>query len=104
MIERLSKYVAVSGSGEDRRIIVFCPACEDIHCLSTRWTWNGDVNRPTFAPSIKVTLSWGEDHVMHRCHSWLRNGEWTYCRDSTHALAGGTAPLAPLPPWIGAEG
>jgi len=33
----------------------WCPACEEVHAVNGSWTFNGDVDRPSFRPSIRVT-------------------------------------------------
>ncbi|MGH6982018.1 MAG: DUF6527 family protein [Stellaceae bacterium] len=52
--------------------LFWCPGCGEMHIVRTDpgggWTYNGDVNRPTFKPSIKVT---GKQSI----HDAL--GEWT---------------------------
>lgn len=45
----------------------WCPGCEEVHVLPDRWTFNGDLDSPTFTPSFR--------------HSGLQtlkvNGRWT---------------------------
>lgn len=73
---------------------MFCPACDDAHTVSVGpngWTWNGNIEKPTFAPSIKVT-----DHESKICHSFVRNGQWIYLQDCDHEMAGETVDLPEL--------
>lgn len=68
----------------------WCPGCEHGHLVYTkhsqlRWQFNGDLQKPTFEPSIKNTYPDGRI-----CHLFIRNGEIQYCKDSTHHLAGKT--------------
>lgn len=100
----------------------WCAGCETHHAIDpTRWTWNGDSEKPTFSPSILVTgyvmsergyqqlaehLSLpvekrpphdrfdGNDSV---CHSFVKDGMIEYLTDCTHALSGQTLPLEELP-------
>ena len=93
----------------------YCPGCDGVHEISIRrrpdntgivWDFNGDVNRPTFSPSVKVTYN-GRDADADRgdgyrapaacCHYFLRGGVIEFCSDSTHSLAGQTVPLPELP-------
>ena len=79
------------------------------------WTWNGDLVKPTLAPSIRVTgyrmsaeglamFDRGErppDGERYPgaetcCHSFVRDGKIEFLSDCTHALAGQTVPLEPL--------
>lgn len=95
-----------------------CP-CGDLHTVivsgpSARWTWNGDTERPTFAPSVLVTTGpsarwtwngscWCTYNAEHpddpapfgcyRCHSYVRDGVVEFLPDCTHALAGKSVPL-----------
>jgi hypothetical protein len=74
-------------------------------CLGSRvagegrpmWTWNGDHERPTLAPSVVVRLERGDGGPTRVCHSFVRDGRIQFLADSTHALAGQTAPLPALP-------
>ena len=54
------------------------------------WGFNGDLERPTLMPSLKVTYGEDSDYI---CHFHVRNGQIQYCGDSTHALAGKTIPM-----------
>jgi hypothetical protein len=79
---------------------VWCPACDDLHQVTDDWGWDGNREAPSFNPSILVTG--GSRGIV--CHSFLTEGVWSYLTDSTHALAGLTAPMAALPDWLVAEG
>jgi len=57
------------------------------------WTFNGDMERPTFSPSLLV--QWKNEEAKPRvCHSFIRDGQIQFLGDCTHALAGKTVPLA----------
>lgn len=91
----------------------WCPGCQQIHRLPDSWTFNGNVDRPTFSPSFRHsgklsvfedgrwTGEWVRDvegkPVPFVCHYILTNGVLNFCSDSTHALAGQNVPLPPLP-------
>jgi len=74
----------------------WCPACEFVHILPDSWTFNGDVQKPTFSPSFKHTYShWtgGIDPVTHLglgeqqyriCHYIITDGRIQFCPDSWH--------------------
>lgn len=68
--------------------MVRCPACGFPHCFDTRWAFNGDHEKPTFSPSMLVETPNDKDPAQRRCHSFLTDGVWRYCTDSTHSLAG----------------
>lgn len=74
-----------------------CPGCECDHGVWTTpgshpvWGFNGNIENPTFTPSIKVTYPVkGFDHI---CHSFVANGRIQYLNDCTHHLAGQTIDL-----------
>lgn len=93
-------------------ITFWCPGCEAGHTVSfgdhNTWTFDGDVHKPTFTPSV---LSRGHprsfdparpDHDgpvpdMPTCHSFVTAGRIQYLNDSTHSLAGQTVDMVPLP-------
>lgn len=100
-------------AGEDS-VHFWCPGCDHAHGISTGpngWTWNGDLEAPTFTPSVLVhphrtliddTLE-GEAltapanvTMTPLCHSFVTDGRIQFLGDSTHELAGQTVDL---PPW-----
>lgn len=56
------------------------------------WSFNGDLDRPTFSPSILVYPS----HKQGRCHSFVRDGKIEFLGDCDHALKGQTVELPEL--------
>lgn len=114
----------------DGRLTWWCPGCNGPHQIAhgagdgPRWGWNGDVERPTFTPSVLVTWDEpanlydkaamerdiaeanrrreaGEQNVRvplaHKvCHSFVVDGQMQMLSDCTHSLAGQTVPI---PPW-----
>lgn len=105
----------------------FCPACGHAHAIwvakpnrkQAQWTFNGNHNKPTFRPSLKLEyvmrpekdpstgdfrrgpdgkylvdekgrLLGAKDAV---CHLFITDGTIQYCPDCTHALAGKTVPM-----------
>ena len=74
-----------------------CPGCDadpldgGLHCPTTGWTFNGDLERPTFSPSILVR--WESPQGPRVCHSFVTDGKIQFLGDCTHALAGQTVPL-----------
>lgn len=103
----------------------YCPGCQSGHEISVevknhsgaQWTFNGNVERPVFSPSIN--MRWGSyadpkcEHKGGVCHCFIRDGRADdqgrcgadmtgktvidFCGDSTHALAGKVAELPDLP-------
>jgi len=98
----------------------WCPGCERLHVIMTHsdpkfpgpvWSFDGNVEAPTFNPSVRITYN-GSDAGQVRpsgsrapaacCHYFLHGGKLQFCGDSTHELAGQTVPLPELPPeWRG---
>ncbi|GAB3867430.1 hypothetical protein GCM10028801_41420 [Nocardioides maradonensis] len=99
-----AKY-ASNGTAPGRRVHFRCPGCDRVHGVVVEapngWVFNGDLERPTFTPSVlvngfygDVTEEWKKQHP--RCHSFVTDGRIQFLGDSTHALAGQTVDL---PPW-----
>lgn len=92
----------------------WCPGCGETHVIPDRWTFDGNVELPTFSPSVKIA---GKQCVIDELGEWT--GEWkrgpdgkaldlcchyiltagilNYCGDCTHALVGQKVPLPDLP-------
>jgi len=91
----------------------WCPGCKEMHILPDRWTFDGNLENPTFSPSFKhsfiqrvfVNGEWtgewkrdaGGNTIPYICHYNLIAGQLQFCVDSTHALAGKTVSLPKLP-------
>lgn len=88
----------------------WCPACLEMHVYQVgveghpNWTFNGDMDRPSFQPSMRIR--WGK-HADVKCedeggicHYFLTGGRLLYCGDCTHALANQQVDLPDLPPHI----
>lgn len=128
----LSKYLrSVAGGG----LAFWCEGCGEAHLVWTgagpgpRWSWNGDVERPVFGPSVLVTcghyvqgFKTGDDcwcthnaeevgagrrpsaYSCQRCHTFVgcngaQPGEIIFLGDCTHPLAGKVRPLAEMPSY-----
>lgn len=125
---QLSKYLRnVAGGG----IAFWCEGCREAHVVWTgagpgpRWSWNGDVNKPVFGPSVLVrghhivrdaqgrwTGHWVLDEnglaLPRVCHTFVgcngaQPGEIIYLGDCTHALAGQVRVLAEMPTFRSTE-
>ncbi len=96
------------------RYFHWCPACEEMHPLpDDGWTFDGDLENPTFAPSFKHegmqteklngkwTGEWVRDAsgntVPFICHYVLTAGVLNFCNDCTHSLVNQSVPLPKLP-------
>ena len=94
--------------------VVYCPACEHAHRFDVEgrvevqkdgsvkdanWTFDGNLELPTFSPSLKSTSTYWENEkwVDKVCHSYLRNGLWEFQKDCTHAMKGQKVPMVDFP-------
>jgi hypothetical protein len=89
----------------------WCPACEEMHAFAldgpnssgAKWIWDGNVENPTFTPSMNITINakshphYQPDAATSVCHYFLRNGAIEYLGDCTHSLKGQRIILPPLP-------
>lgn len=82
----------------------WCPACGELHGFSceqpqrngAKWTWDGNVNWPTFLPSMNIKIGIPA-RPEWRCHYFLRAGILEFLGDCTHELAGQKRGLIPIP-------
>lgn len=87
----------------------WCPGCNNGHEINivhpnssgAKWSFNGNMERPTFTPSIN--LKWGkfagqkDTECGGVCHYFITDGRIQFCGDCTHALAGQTVDLPDIP-------
>lgn len=61
------------------------------------WTFNGDIEKPTFRASMlsdrTLSLPHGKDVKPMRCHSFVTDGKIQFLDDCTHELRGQTVDL-----------
>lgn len=94
---------SVQGGG----VAFHCPGCNSRHLIYTgpgsgpRWMWDGNVDRPTFSPSIRVSYDGRDAGTAGAppalCHSFVTEGRIQFLGDCTHALAGQTVDMVPFP-------
>lgn len=104
---------------EGGKLAFWCPGCKTTHAVGSGWKFNGNYDRPTFHPSVlamsghyvrgfkKGDNCWCTYNAQHpdepapfqceRCHSFVTDGEIRFLSDCTHALAGKTVRLEPVP-------
>lgn len=96
---------------EDKKgvIAIWCQGCNTYHQIATKepfsngavWTFNGDMDRPTFTPSLLVkTGSFASPGFIDPpeipptlCHSFITNGMIQFLGDCTHNLKNQTLEL-----------
>lgn len=96
----MAKAKRVQRKGVDVAVLIFCPGCEAVHSLTIKrsspcWEFNGDLESPTFSPSLLVYETKGPDGNIYspRCHSFIREGRIQFLTDCGHSLAGETVDL-----------
>jgi hypothetical protein len=83
--------------------LFWCPACKCGHGIPTpRWGFNGNVNCPTFTPSLRRYYTDPETKQEHTtCHLNVTDGQIIYHGDCPHDFKGRTVPMEDLPPDYG---
>lgn len=87
-------------------VAIMCPGCKCHHVIATvqpfsngaKWGFNGDMDKPTFSPSLLITTPEVKDEEYTIpatvCHSWIENGMIRFMDDgTTHHLRGQTVEL-----------
>jgi hypothetical protein len=78
----------------------FCPGCEHAHVFYTAgplvWAFDGDLESPTFSPSLLNTCEQHPDPKQRRCHLFLTAGKLHLLQDCAHDKAG---QVVDLPDW-----
>lgn len=82
-----------SEDGIEVLICVHCPACGYDHPFRIKgdgpsWSWNGDMVRPTFTPSMMCSKG-----TPRQCHSNVTDGHIAYHGDCWHDKKGQILPL-----------
>jgi hypothetical protein len=103
----------------DGWLTFWCPGCNEHHGVpADRWHWNGDREKPTLTPSVKITSGhyaagwqpgstcWCTYNAEHKddpapfkcaiCHFHLINGELLFQGDCTHSFIGRKVDLEDL--------
>src|SRR3954469_14907107 len=117
--EKILRKVEYSEAGCDYAF--FCPGCKCGHgvwttkrnSLNAIWTFNGNMEKPTFSPSLLITWTsgdppvtaenidewrrkpWPQTDKKNVCHSFVRDGQIQFLSDCTHEYAGKTIPMEP---------
>ena len=92
----------------------WCPGCDEMHIFAVdqpftngaKWTFDGNVDAPTFSPSMNirtgprpmVPIGRPDAGRIDVCHYFLKGGLIQFLGDCTHALKAQTVPLPDLPP------
>lgn len=101
----------VSSKAEDLiGYMIYCPACRHGHLFYTEkapkgkrpvWDFNGNVEKPTFKPSLLVYTPKHSDGTPQKtiCHSYVTDGKIRYLNDCAHDMKGKTVDLPDEKDW-----
>jgi hypothetical protein len=106
---QISPYLRRADIGHEH----WCPGCGELHLIPNTWTFDGNIEVPTFNPSVKITGKkavvvdgewtgeWERDAagntIDYCCHYFLHAGKLQFCGDSSHKLSGEIVDLPQLP-------
>lgn len=91
------RIINAHGTTNEPWVQFMCPGCGRTHSINNTWTFNGDMERPTITPSVKVTWPQGKGKPDRICHSFVTDGKIQFLSDCTHSLAGQTVDLDEFP-------
>ena len=80
---------------DDGEWLFRCPGCKSLHVFSQNYSFNGDLARPTFLPSLLVGAMTAGVPGVRRCHFYVAEGHIQFLADCTHELAGKTVDMEP---------
>ena len=86
----MSKLATGTDQEGSKRYFFYCPGCKQYHMFDSRWQFNGDMDKPTFSPSLLCNPNWNE----RRCHLYVTDGRIQFLSDCHHDLAGQTVDMA----------
>ncbi len=77
----------------------YCPGCKYEHVYmvepnGSQWNFNGNMDNPSFTPSLLNRKFDQEGKVISTCHLFVTDGKIQYCGDSSHELSGQTIELS----------
>jgi hypothetical protein len=90
----------------------WCPGCNSGHEIAVsqpngsgaRWSFDGNVQQPTFSPSLHLKVNTPDMGQYYQpgiesrvCHCFIRAGRIEFLGDCTHALRGQTVELPDIP-------
>ena len=71
--------------------LFWCPGCKECHSFDKRWDFDGNMENPTFKPSLLVNAN--TPSLGKRCHLFVRKGKIEFLADCHHSLAGQTVDM-----------
>lgn len=99
-MSKLHVTIGKMADSEETWVAFHCPGCESAHNIPVRgnpraWNWNGNIDSPTFTPSLLVNVG-GGNPTAPICHSFVTDGKIQFLGDCTHKMAGQTIEI---PEW-----
>jgi hypothetical protein len=79
----------------ENAFMYWCPGCNLVHFVDSRWVLSGLPSAPTITPSILV-----QDARTGVCHSYVTEGVITFLADCDHELRSTAVPLPDFPDWM----
>jgi hypothetical protein len=83
----------------DSYFLIWCSGCKCAHGFSVpRWSFDGNLESPTFAPSLRLSYihpDTGVEAIL--CHINVTKGQIIYHSDCPHDLKGQTIPMQDIP-------
>jgi hypothetical protein len=100
----MPKIVVFDNSPNGPKDFMFdCPGCGFGHHVAIEphqfgngasWTWNGNLESPTFTPSVLSTIEFTVEGKPSRiCHLFVKDGKLEFLGDCTHKFAGQTVEM-----------
>lgn len=96
---QLGRYLHKSKTKE--HYYYWCPGCGNAHMFVCEkphnWHFDGDIESPTFTPSMRVFAPACKDSPEETlCHHFVTRGQIVFLSDSVHELSGQTVPMVPV--------
>lgn len=80
----------------DGHYLFECPGCKAGHSFGPGWAFNGDMEKPTFTPSLVSFIDGRAAPEGRICHLHLQDGVLKFLGDCWHELRGRDVPC---PDW-----
>ena len=107
---KLSDRLWVRRSEQWENYYFWCEGCKELHGFRTKapqppltvypnpvWTFNGNVERPTFTPSLRYRRHRADyPGCKPHCHTIVTDGQVQFCSDCEHELAGKTVEMSSI--------
>lgn len=91
----MAKVEKIEHNGELHGYMITSPATGQNILFDKRWTFNGDMENPTFRPSMLINYDMCENPEIGlvREHFFVTNGKIQYLADCHHNMAGKTVDM-----------